>query len=99
MEGTYETGVSHIRGECMYISSSELAVVTQIKRLAAEFPEDVLIMAYPEANNGCIYAKMPFSFMRISGPRKRELSEEERALRAERLAKARALRKPKTLQE
>lgn len=86
MEGsTRETGISHIYGGSMYISSSEAPIIARVLKIAEENPDEVRIIKTPEENDGCIYAKMPFTYMKLTAPRHINLSEEERRIRSERL--------------
>ncbi len=83
--GSCETGISHVHGGQMYISSSEAQVIAHILKIAEEHPDDVHILKRPEENDGCVYARMPFGFLKIKPPKHMNLSEEERRIRSERL--------------
>lgn len=56
-------------GETAYFSSDERKWHTKIRKLAAEHPDEVTILEQPETNDGCIYAKLPASWLKIVPPR------------------------------
>lgn len=56
-------------GETAYFSSDERKWYTKIRKLAAEHPDEVTILEQPETNDGCIYAKLPASWLKIVPPR------------------------------
>ena len=92
-----ETGISHVYGGQAYVSSSETTIINRILKLKEENPDDVHIIRMPEDNDGCIYVRMPFSFVKLAGPRHLNLTDEERALRAQRLRNVRIDKKPQYL--
>lgn len=61
--------------------------VSKLKRLAKEHPDDVHICK--ENLDGSIVAHVPVSYIKLSAPPKRELTEEQRAELAERMRNAR----------
>ncbi len=65
--------------QVLWFSSDEQKWKTRIMKLAAEHPEEVTIKKCPEENGGCFYATMPASWLKIGPPRKRELTDEQRA--------------------
>ena len=77
-------------GERAYFSSDERKWHTRIHRLAAEYPDKVIILKEPQENDGCIYAALPSEFVKIGAPRRMTFTDEQRAALAER---ARNLRK------
>ena len=74
--------------EKAFFSSDERKWIFRIKKLAEEHPE-IRIIKYPEQNDGCIYAEIPASWLKIQPKRKMELSEEEKNVLRERLARVR----------
>lgn len=80
-----ETTFSYTGGDMAFFSSDEKKWINRIRRLKQQFPDDVEILAQPENNDGCIYAKLPKESMKINLISHRELSDEERAVLAERL--------------
>ena len=72
--------------------SSETKYINKILKLKESYPDDVTIQAYPEKNHGMIVALIPKSWLKVAPPRKREMTEEQRAAAAERLSAARAKR-------
>ena len=79
-----ETVVGYV-DEDSYASftSAEKKWINKILKLKAEHPEQVDIKAYPENNQGYIYAHLPKKWLKVSPPR--QVSEEQKAAAAERL--------------
>ena len=69
--------------------SAERKWINKINRLHEAYPNEVQIVYTPEENNGVIYAHVPKTWMRLSPPKKMNLTEEQRAAAAERMRKAR----------
>lgn len=78
-----ETAVSYCGGGRLYFSSNERRWITHIRKMQAQHPEQVVIIAQPEHNDGCIYASLPSRWLKLSPPR--TMSEENRAASAERM--------------
>lgn len=72
-----------------FFSSNEQRWITKIRRLAEQYPDKCTILQQPEVNGGHIYAKMPTSWLKVSPPRKVEMTDEQRKAIAERLASSR----------
>lgn len=72
--------------------SSERRWINKMIKLSEKFPDEVKIDRMPEDNGGVILAHLPKNWLKISPPKKVNLSEEEREKRAERF---RDLRKKK----
>lgn len=79
--------------ETMYITTDERWLINRLLRFKEKYPDDVTIIAYPENNDGCLYCKVPSTWLKITPPAKREFTEEQKAAAAERMAKARENRK------
>ena len=71
-------------------SSSERKWINKILKYAESHPDSVRIKCYPEDNFGELVADIPKSWLKISPPRNREMTEEQRAAIAERLHSARS---------
>jgi hypothetical protein len=84
-----ETCINYCTTECAYVSSDERHWVSRIRKLAEQNPEQVRIIRQPEQNDGCIYATVPVKWVRITPPRKLELTDEQRAEIADRLKRNR----------
>lgn len=69
--------------------SAERKWVNKILKFKEEYPDKVEITAHPDGNNGIIVANIPKSWLKISPPRKREFTEEQRAAIGERLQSSR----------
>lgn len=76
-----------------FFSSNERRWITHIRKLSEKHPDECVILKEPETNGGHIYAKMPTSWLYVRPPVKREMTEEQRVLAAERLRKAREANK------
>lgn len=51
-------------------------LITKIRKLAKEYPDECKILA--ENKDGSIYGHIPAKWLKVSPPKKRELTEEER---------------------
>ena len=72
--------------------SSERRWINKMIKLSETFPDEVQIKYMPEDNDGVILVHLPKNWLKVSPPKKVNLSEEEREKRAERF---RELRKKK----
>ena len=70
-----------------YFSSDEQKWINKIHKLRDRYPDKVFILKEPEDNNGVIYCRLPQSWFKIQA--NRELTEEEKQIISDRLAKAR----------
>lgn len=77
----------------LFVSSDHQKWINRIRKLSEQYPNDVTIKNRPEENDGCICATMPSEWLRISPPRKVDLSEEQKAELSERLRMAREKQK------
>lgn len=81
-----ETSCSYTDGVAWF-SSDERKWITRIRKLAEQHPDQVIINRQPEDNDGCIYAKLPANWLKIQPKLRREISDEQRAILAERARK------------
>lgn len=72
--------------------SSETKWINKIRKLHEQYPDDVEIQLQPEDNQGMILAHIPKGWFKLTPPRKREMTDEEREAAAKRLAAARSKR-------
>lgn len=70
--------------QVLWFSSDERKWITRILKLAEAHPQEVTIKKRPEENDGCIYATMPATWLKISPPAKKDLTDEQRQELAER---------------
>lgn len=77
----------------LFVSSDHQKWINRIRKLSEQYPDEVTIKNRPEENDGCICATMPSEWLRISPPRKVEMSEEQKAELSERLRMAREKQK------
>ena len=68
-------------------SSSEQKWISKIIKLHESHPSEVEIKYMPENNNGMILAHIPKSWLKVSPPRKREMTEEQRKAASERMSR------------
>ena len=73
--------------------TSERKWVNKILKLKESNPNDVNITTHPENNDGYIVAQVPKNWFKLSPPRTREMTDEQREAAAKRLADARERRK------
>ena len=74
-----------------FASSDQRHWIAVIRRVAKEHPDEVTVLAEPETNDGCIYVKMPTSYIHVYAPRKNApITDEKRAELAERMRKVRS---------
>lgn len=69
--------------------SSETKWINKIRKLAEQYPDDVVIQVQPEDNQGMILAHIPKGWFKLNPPRKSNMTEEQRQAVAERLAAGR----------
>lgn len=69
-----------------FFSSDERKWISRIRKLKEQHPDEITILAEPETNDGCIYCKLPTSWLKIQPPIKRELTEEQKQAARERMA-------------
>lgn len=81
-----ETCCEYTDKERMYLSTDERRLITRILRFHEKRPDDVTILKRPEENDGCLYCIVPPSWLKITPPVKRELTEEQRKASSERMA-------------
>lgn len=81
-----ETSCTYTDKERMYLSTDERRIITRVLKFQEKYPNDVTIIKYPEENDGCLYCIVPPSWLKITPPVKRELTEEQRKASYERMA-------------
>lgn len=64
----------------------------RVLRLVEEYPDDVEIRREPDGNGGFLVAKIPAKWVKITPPRRLELTDEQKEELRERLSAARASR-------
>ena len=88
-----ETAVGYLNVDNYAVfSSSEQKWITKIFKLHEDYPADVQIEYDPEDINGMLVAHIPKSWLKIKAPTTRNMTDEQRAAAALRLADARAKR-------
>ena len=75
-----ETCFNYTAREAGFFSSNEMKLINRVRKLAKEHQDEVTILAEPENNDGCIYAKIPASYFRLQAPNRQCLTEEKREI-------------------
>lgn len=81
-----------------FFSTDERKWITKIKKLAELYPESVTYIRTPEENDRCLYCKVPNEWFKIEAKRRNNLTEEQKAVIAERLKSARTEKRKKVQQ-
>ena len=84
-----ETCFNYTEKEHGYFSSDERRFINKVRKLKEQYPQDVIFLAEPEDNDGCIYCEMPTEWFTIRVPRKLYLTEEQRKELSERMKRIR----------
>lgn len=64
-----------------FFSSNEKKWINKIYALAKQYPDECIIIAEPQNNDGTIYCKLPQKWLAIHIPRKLNLTDEQREAR------------------
>lgn len=84
-----ETACEYLDDKIMRVSTDERRWINKLLKIAKEHPDEVTVICYPEENNGCLYLKCPASYLKISPPLRRSMTEEQRIEFAERMKSTR----------
>lgn len=79
-----ETCANYLDGGQLYFSSDERKWINKVRRLAETHPDEVVIIAQPENNDGCIYARMPANYLKIQPKKACHMTDEQKLIAAER---------------
>ena len=79
-----ETSVTYTSDRA-FLSTDERWLITRIGRLAEKHPDSVNIIRQPQENDGCLYCEIPSKWVKITPPKTIDLTDEQRAERAERM--------------
>ena len=71
----------------MWVSTDERRMITRMMKLIAEHPDETEIIKRPEENDGCLYCKVPSTWLKIAPPVKLEMSDEQKAAASQRMQK------------
>lgn len=69
----------------MWIFTDEKWLITRIMRLRDVHPEEVEIVKTPQENHGCLYCKVPAKWLKVSPPKRVNMTEEQRKAAVERM--------------
>ena len=84
-----ETCFNYTDKEKGFFSSDERRFINKIRKLKEKYPDLVTIIKEPEDNDGCIYCELPVAWFTIRVPKKRVLTDEQRAEMSERMSQMR----------
>lgn len=87
-----ETCFNYCDPKVAFFSSNERRWINKIHKLAEERPEEVTILKEPEENDGCIYCRLPSSWLKVQPKKTRVLSEEQQKELTDRLSRMRQTR-------
>lgn len=87
-----ETACGYLSDKLMWVSTDERKWINRLLKMAEEHPDEVTVVCRPEENDGCLYLKCPASYLKISPPRRRNLTDEQHAALSERLKLMREMR-------
>lgn len=65
------------------VTFSQPRFISKVRKLAAQYPNEVMILHQPEDNHGYLVAHLPVRFIKLNNPTG-NLTEEERSERSER---------------
>ena len=85
-----ETCFNYCDPKRAFFSSDERKWINKIRKLYAEHPDEMRMIAEPETNDGCIYVELPASWLKVQPTRKKDLTDEERDALRERMINIRA---------
>ena len=80
-----ETACNYLNDKVMYVSTDERKWINRLLKIAEEHPDEVAIINRPEENDGCLCLKCPASYLKISPPLRREMTDEQRVALSERM--------------
>ena len=84
-----ETCFNYCDEKQAFFSSDEKKWITRIRKLQEQNPDEVIILRQPETNDGCIYCKLPASYLKVQPKKKIVMTEERRAQLMKQLEKTR----------
>ena len=84
-----ETCITYCDKSPAFFSSDERKWINKFRKLKEQYPDLVSIDREPETNDGCICAKFPASWVKITPSRGLSMTEEQKMEIAERLKNAR----------
>lgn len=87
-----ETCFNYCDPKVAFFSSNERRWINKIHRLKEQNPEEVKIIREPEENDGCIYCRLPASWLKVQPKKTRVLSEEQQKELTDRLSRMRQAR-------
>ena len=80
-----ETSIDYIDHTVAVVSTDEPKWHRRLRAFKAQYPNEVTIKTEPETNDGNMVATVPVKWVNIRPPRRLDLTDEQRAERAEKL--------------
>ena len=94
-----ETCCEYTDDKIMWVSSDQQKIINRVRKLREQYPQDVVIICEPQDNDGCIYARMPADWLKISPPLTRTMTDEQRQAASERMKRMNKAQKEGTVVE
>ena len=80
-----ETACEYTDDKIMRVSTDEKKMINRLLKFAKDRPNEVEIIRYPEENDGCLYLKCPASYLKITPPIKKTMTDDQRIALQERM--------------
>lgn len=71
------------------VTTNEHSWITRLLKLAEQRPDEVQVIKHPDDNYGYLLINIPKTWFKVSPPKTRTMSEEQKAALVERLQKSR----------
>jgi hypothetical protein len=71
----------------MHVSTDDRKWITRLQKAIRKHPGEVVVIRQPEVNGGYLTVDVPKSWLKIVPPTKRDLTDEQRAVLADRMRK------------
>lgn len=76
-------GINSQDGKRAEVSVDDRSSIAKMRKLIAEHPDEVVVKALPEENDGNLLIEVPFKWIKVKPPR--HVSDEQRAMASERM--------------
>lgn len=85
-----ETCINYCEPGYAYMSTDERKWINLLRKLAAQKPDECIVMKQPEDNGGFIYAKFPQKWVRVRPTKEVVMTDEKREILRKNLQEIRA---------
>ena len=72
-----DTCLNYTNDRYAFFSTDEKKWIKKIYEIMKDHPDEIEIIKKPEDNEGCLYARLPTKYFKLSAPKKRSLTEEQ----------------------